>query len=322
LGSRQPYLAEGRIWASPVKEELISRVSVIIMVELLWESTFDTRAAIEWARAHADVPIFAVSAYLIIVFYVPAYIGKPWRLRGVWCAWNLFLSCFSVVGAARTVPHLYNTLQAEGFVYTVCTEPETWYLRGVTGFWVSLFIFSKIPELLDTVFLVLQKKEVIFLHWFHHVTVLLYCWHAYTSNTATGLWFCALNYSVHAVMYLYYFLSITGGSFRRIARPIAPCITLVQLIQMVVGSFVTVAAGLMHSADPNSCSLDPSNFRLGLAMYLSYFFLFSVLFYNLYLKPSGKHAFSKSVTAGKQLAPGDSQESKSHTPNMTDFSNP
>ena len=45
--------------------------------------------------------------------------------------------------------------------------------------------------------------QVIFLHWFHHVTVLLYCWHAYTATpAATGLWFAAMNYTVHSVMYM------------------------------------------------------------------------------------------------------------------------
>eukprot|EP00959_Pyramimonas_sp_CCMP1952_P446462 9347841-Pyramimonas_sp.AAC.2 len=44
------------------------------------------------------------------------------------------------------------------------------YLNGPSGLWVGLFIYSKIPELLDTVFLVLQKKRVIFLAWFHHTT--------------------------------------------------------------------------------------------------------------------------------------------------------
>lgn len=58
----------------------------------------------------------------------------------------------------------------------------------------------------DTVFLVLRKREVIFLHWFHHVTVLLYCWHAYHHSVAAGLWFATMNYSVHSIMYLYYFM--------------------------------------------------------------------------------------------------------------------
>lgn len=44
------------------------------------------------------------------------------------------------------------------------------YNNGACGLWVGLFIYSKIPELLDTVFLVLQKKRVIFLAWFHHTT--------------------------------------------------------------------------------------------------------------------------------------------------------
>jgi len=152
-----------------------------------------------------------------------------------------------------------------------------------------MFIFSKIPELVDTVFLVLQKKEVIFLHWFHHVTVLMYCWHAYITPTATGLWFASINYSVHSIMYFYYFCSILGGPLRTLSRPVAPLITLVQLIQMVVGAGVTLLAAARHEADPKSCVVDPVNYRCGLAMYLSYLVLFGMLFYNHYLRPGGKH---------------------------------
>lgn len=75
------------------------------------------------------------------------------------------------------------------------------------GFWVCLFIFSKYLELIDTVFLVMRKRKVRFLHWYHHFSVLLYCWHAYTWEMPTGLYFAAMNYTVHAVMYFYYFLS-------------------------------------------------------------------------------------------------------------------
>ena len=102
-------------------------------MEIPFENTFDTHAAIEWARNHADVPVFAISIYLIIVFYVPSYMGKPFQLRNLWSAWNLILSCFSILGAMRTVPHLYRALMKEGFTFTVCAEPESWYLKGVTG---------------------------------------------------------------------------------------------------------------------------------------------------------------------------------------------
>ena len=38
-----------------------------------------------------------------------------------------------------------------------------------------MFMLSKFPELVDTVLLVLRGRPVPFLHWYHHITVLLYC---------------------------------------------------------------------------------------------------------------------------------------------------
>ncbi len=107
------------------------------------------------------------------------------------------------------VPALFNKFQAEGFHATVCSD-ASWYANGPSGYWVTLFIYSKIPELLDTIFMVLRGKPVIFLHWFHHVTVLMYCWHAYHVMIGAGVWFAAMNYSVHSVMYFYFFCTNVG----------------------------------------------------------------------------------------------------------------
>ena len=149
------------------------------------------------------------------MFYLPDFVPKDgFKLRNVWALWNLVLAGFSLLGVVRTVPYLLWHLNEYGFNFTTCEDSQLWFLRhdetNPTGFWVTLFIYSKIPELVDTLFLVLQKKDVIFLHWFHHVTVLLYCWHAFANWTASGLWFVAMNFSVHSIMYFYYFLAISG----------------------------------------------------------------------------------------------------------------
>ncbi|GMI21326.1 hypothetical protein TrCOL_g2404 [Triparma columacea] len=257
-----------------------------------FESLFSTDDAVRYTIEHTEIPILFVSAYLVTVFYVPDFMpSKGFNLRRLWAFWNLLLSIFSILGALRTVPYLMTALYEKGFTYTTCADSTTWFLRhdefNPVGFWVTLFIYSKIPELIDTVFLVLQRKPVIFLHWFHHVTVLLYCWHAFANWTASGLWFVAMNFSVHSIMYFYYFLSISG--YKSWSKPLAPMITTIQLLQMIVGTLVTVNVMLVKSRG-ETCHVISSNWKLGLAMYVSYFCLFAILFYNLYLKPGGKHA--------------------------------
>ena len=57
-------------------------------------------------------------------------------------------------------------------------------------------------ELLDTFFIVIHKKKLIFLHWYHHVSVLLYCWHSYVYKAPLGILFCVMNYGVHSMCVL------------------------------------------------------------------------------------------------------------------------
>ena len=56
----------------------------------------------------------------------------------------------------------------------------------------------------DTLFIILRKQQLIFLHWYHHITVFIYVWYSYVHHTAPGQWFLVMNYTVHALMYTYY----------------------------------------------------------------------------------------------------------------------
>lgn len=193
--------------------------------------------------------------------------------------WNAALSLFSFFGVVACVPVLVNGFASNGFYFTCCA-PAQWYSDGLSGLFVTLFIYSKVAELIDTVLLLLAGKPVIALQWWHHSTVLLYCWHSYSASIATGLWFAAMNYSVHSVMYGYF--AATASKFRKVVTPFAIFITLAQLLQMVVGMYVTVKA-VLYQAEGSVCHVNKTNSILGLLMFFSYFVLFFKLFVDNYL---------------------------------------
>jgi elongation of very long chain fatty acids protein 6 len=167
-------------------------------------------------------------------------------------------------------------LLTQNYRDTVCSLPTdtNGWGTGATGFWVMLFIFSKVPELIDTVFIVLRKKPLIFLHWYHHVTVLLFCWNAYATMAGSGLYFVAMNYTVHALMYGYYCLQALNACPKSFPTIL---ITLMQIAQMFIGTGVCISCWyylLSATEGSASCSNDLSNLIAGGVMYGSYLYLF------------------------------------------------
>lgn len=161
----------------------------------------------------------------------------------------------------------------------------------VSGFWTWLFVLSKLPELGDTLFIVLRKQPLIFLHWYHHITVLIYSWFSYTEYTASARWFIVMNYCVHALMYSYY--ALRAMKFNP-PRFISMIITSLQLTQMIIGCAINIwAHDYLKTAGRNSCNISPINIKLSIAMYFSYFVLFARFFYKTYLSSSGKKSKPK-----------------------------
>jgi hypothetical protein len=49
--------------------------------------------------------------------------------------------------------------------------------------WLFFFNVSKLFEFVDTVFIVLRKRPLMFLHYYHHIVTLGFCW---VSNQVTN----------------------------------------------------------------------------------------------------------------------------------------
>jgi len=138
-----------------------------------------------------------------------------------------------------------------------------------------------VPELLDTLFIILRKQKLIFLHWYHHATVMAYVFYSYTEKTSHARWFMVMNFSVHSVMYSYYALK----SLRfQIPKTASMLITSLQLLQMIVGCFITYMA-FQYKKRGFICHVSEQNLQVSSIMYLSYAFLFSRFFRDTYFSP-------------------------------------
>ena len=255
----------------------------------------------EWMRKNWKISITMALVYLVLVFLGQVYMrSRPkYELRIPLVIWNLFLAGFSILGTIRVWPDLLYSLSKDGFLHSVCDNS---YAYGITGFWAYMFILSKVPELIDTMFIVLRKQELIFLHWYHHATVLVYCWYSYKDLTASGRWFMSMNYSIHALMYSYY-----ACKAMRIRVPIfiSQIITTGQLLQMVIGCYLNYVAWQTKLNSPHvKCEISEDNIKYSFIMYFSYFILFFNFFYNAYIvrpKRATKKAAQMTDENGKSV---------------------
>lgn len=234
----------------------------------------------KWAlltSQHWTIPLVAIVCYLVAIPLLRSFMQdrEKMPITKIIALWNFALSAFSFCGVFYTVPHVLfgpAGLISQGWYASICSHPSS-YGHDKVGLFVCLFIYSKLAELVDTLWLLLRKNQVILLHWYHHTTVLLFCWHAYSTSASTGIYFAAMNYSVHAIMYLYFGFTQLGPKYRKMVRPFAFYITMLQLAQMVGGIVVSVST-LGFIQDGTECHTIGTNVILALLMYASYFVLF------------------------------------------------
>jgi hypothetical protein len=248
------------------------------------ESPFNYAAARQYVSTVQWSSFLVSVAYVVAIFSIKAVMSnrKAFVLLTPLRLWNLWLALFSIAGSAVTTVALVQEINKHGLVSSYTKAQD--FFEGTSGLWTFLFCMSKLAELGDTIFITLRKKPLIFLHWYHHVATLNYGLMSYVDKTAFNTWIVWLNFTVHAVMYSYYFLAACGY---RMPAWFSQLLTTSQLTQFVITLVILVHVGLKMLMG-QKVDTTPTSYVYCLLMEISYVVLFGNFFYHSYVKGGGK----------------------------------
>jgi len=258
------------------------------------EKTFNHEAAKQWSDSIKSLSFWFSAIYVIVIFGGQRWMRSrpPFKLKIPLFLWNSVLSVFSIFGAFRTVPELYNAIVNYDLTYSVC---DSSFYHGSSGFWAFLFNLSKAYELGDTLFIVLRRQPLIFLHWYHHVTVMIYTFYSYPEHISSGRWYITMNYCIHSVMYTYFALRAVRfplPSFVRVS------VTSLQIVQMAIGLITSISV-IVTKYNGGDCHQTVFNAGVAILLYSSYLVLFVHFFYQQYAAPAKKKSSKLSDDAKK-----------------------
>ncbi len=242
-----------------------------------WNWTLDTTESIMFH-------VFMCILYVVSVYFLQQYCKSPNYKQPNWLdnvkfIHNIALSLVSfwMFAVLLIVITMDGRLNSWHNASCKMTEMKGWY--GLANF---VFMISKIWEWLDTYFLVLSGKKVIFLHWFHHMTT--FTLGAVTHNFPSG-GFTLINCFIHTIMYMHYAKPL------RWARPF---ITSGQIIQFIIVMTIHSNAFI----NPTTC-YDTSKVTLEwlycIVDVFIIFIYFSIFFIEEYIGKQNKKSKAKVV---------------------------
>ncbi|GMR60423.1 hypothetical protein PMAYCL1PPCAC_30618, partial [Pristionchus mayeri] len=264
------------------------KFNVSELVSVVIEKEFDFHRAGRWMDDHIIFTFQASFLYLITIFSIKQWMSTRERftLKYPVATWNLFIAALSGVCAAAMSPEFFGNIYHKGFGGSVCdTQQETF--SGNQGRALFLLLIARLPEFIDTFFIVLKKQPLLFIHYFHHAFTLCMTWGTYSYFAPGSRHAIYVNSLIHTVMYSYYFLTSLN------VRPppfVARSITIGQIVQFFYIFYTLVHLTVLH-ATTESCQQDSSGLALTWFMDLTYLYLFIDFYLNKYKgekKPSQK----------------------------------
>jgi len=162
-------------------------------------------------------PVVVLPLYFLAMFLLHTWMKKrqPIELKTVLTLHNLFLCLLSLIMAVGTSFPIFQRWQRSGRSwYDIYCPQDLGDREGESLLWWFCWIFylSKYYELLDTLFLILKKKPLSFLHVYHHSTIVVLCFFMIRYQMIFYFSGVIINATIHTFMYFYYFVSIAFDS--------------------------------------------------------------------------------------------------------------
>uniref|UniRef100_A0A1I7ZLR5 Elongation of very long chain fatty acids protein n=1 Tax=Steinernema glaseri TaxID=37863 RepID=A0A1I7ZLR5_9BILA len=250
--------------------------------------SFSPKQAKAWMTDHQPLAIQAAIVYLVFVFGTKWFMRKreAFDLSRILSIWNLFLAVFSIAGTIAMSTEFFGVIREHGIMNSYLYIYD--FNKGTNGYWAFLFMSSKIVELLDSGFIVLRKRPLMFLHWYHHALTLLYAWYCYPHSPGFTRWGIYLNFFVHAFMYSYY----TIRSLKiKLPGIVARFITTLQITQFIISCAILAHVGyLKHTG--SQFDFHPQTYLFASFMDVSYLVLFINFFLQSYVFGGGKAKYA------------------------------
>jgi len=249
------------------------------------------------------LPLGSIVVYLLIIGVLHRFMRnrKPFELTFLLGLHNLFLCLWSLLMFSGLIYRVFSVVRGFGVYAAYCGTTFREEDEKLV-FWAQMFYLSKYYELLDTVFVVLRKKQLTFLHVWHHCAVVFVCWLAVRDEISMG-WITVFdNTGVHVLMYYYYAIQ----SLERRDVWWKKYLTTIQIIQFCI-DIVTSVPFLYLYVNKVKCA---GSFESWLIANLTGFSFF-LLFVNFYIQQYKSKKNIKSQTPDKNQT----QEVKNQTQN-------
>ncbi|PWN52708.1 putative FEN1-fatty acid elongase [Violaceomyces palustris] len=252
--------------------------------------------------------VTAIATYLAVIFggrelmrNRPAFTTS---LKWPFLLHNLALTFGSGLLLVLMLEEIIPIWSRNGFYYAICGE-GAWTMRLETFYIINYYF--KYWELIDTVFLVLKKKPLAFLHVYHHSATAALCFSQLHGKTSVSWVVICLNLAVHVLMYFYYALTSL-----KIRCPWKRSVTTAQITQFVIDLFIVYFASYNYFAYtyfPNvphygTCAGKEHAAFSGMGCLTSYLFLFIAFYQKTYSKDKAKKAAA--AKANQKLTNGSS----------------